>query len=130
MSTYGVMLDADPVDLAEGLARAEQIKKDLSSRERAQAALIAGGKRMTFELTREEFTGMLAEHLENVELAVETCLDNVQLRAGDIDAVLMVGGSSRIPAFQELLRRYFGREPQFSRTSTRMSPAAPPSWES
>jgi molecular chaperone DnaK len=115
LSTYGVMLDADPVDLAEALARAEQIKKDLSSRERAQAALIAGGKRMTFELTREEFTGMLAEHLENVELAVETCLDNVQLRAGDIDGVLMVGGSSRIPAFQELLRRYFGREPQFSR---------------
>ena len=96
-------------------ARAEQLKKDLSSRDRAQAALIAGGKRMTFELTREEFTGMLAEHLENVELAVETCLDNVELRPGDIDAVLMVGGSSRIPAFQELLRRYFGKEPQFSR---------------
>ena len=115
MSTYGVMLDADPVDLAEALARAEQIKKDLSSRERAQAALIAGGRRMTFELTREEFTRMLAEHLENVELAVETCLDNVQLRTGDIDAVLMVGGSSRIPAFQDLLRRYFSREPQFSR---------------
>ena len=115
MSTYGVVLDADPVDLAEALARAEQIKKDLSSRDRAQAALIAGGKRMTFELTRDEFTGMLAGHLENVELAVETCLDNVQLRIADIDAVLMVGGSSRIPAFQELLRRYFGQEPQFSR---------------
>ena len=34
MSTHGVVLDADPVDLAEALARAEQIKKDLSSRER------------------------------------------------------------------------------------------------
>jgi molecular chaperone DnaK len=115
MSTYGVMIEADPVDLAEALARAEQVKKELSSRERAQAALIAGGKRMTFELTREEFTGMLSEHLENVELAVETCLDNAEMRPGDVDAVLMVGGSSRIPAFQELLRRYFSQEPQFSR---------------
>jgi molecular chaperone DnaK len=115
MSTYGVMLDADPVDLAEALARAEQIKKDLSSREHAQTALIAGGKRMTFELTRDEFTVMLSEYLENVELAVETCLDNAQMRAGDMNAVLMVGGSSRIPAFQELLQRYFGQDPQFSR---------------
>jgi molecular chaperone DnaK len=58
---------------------------------------------------------MLSEHLENVELAVETCLDNVEMRPPDIDAVLMVGGSSRIPAFQELLRRYFGKDPMFSR---------------
>jgi molecular chaperone DnaK len=115
MRSHGVMVDADPVDLAEAYAKAEQIKKDLSSRERAQAALIVGGKRMTFELTRPEFAGMLSGHLENVELAVETCLDNVEMRAADMDAVLMVGGSSRIPAFQDLLRRYFSQEPQFSR---------------
>jgi molecular chaperone DnaK len=115
MRTHGIALDADPVDLAEALARAEQIKKELSTRERAQAALIAGGKRMTFELTRADFTGMLSEYLESVELAVETCLDNAGLRPGDMDAVLMVGGSSRIPAFQDLLRRYFGRDPQYSR---------------
>lgn len=115
MRTHGVMLDADPVDRAEALARAEQLKKELSSRDRAQTALIVGGKRMTFELTREEFARMLAEYVESVELAVETCLDNVGMSAADMDAVLMVGGSSRIPAFQELLRRYFGREPQFSR---------------
>jgi molecular chaperone DnaK len=115
MRSHGVMLDADVVDLAEAYAKAEQLKKELSSREHAQAPLIVGGKRMTFELTRTEFTSMLAEHLENVELAVETCLDNVPLRPADIDAVLMVGGSSRIPAFQDLLRRYFGKDPLFSR---------------
>lgn len=115
MRSNGVTLDADPVDLAEAYARAEQIKKELSSRERAQATLIVGGRRMTFELTRTELVGMLSEHLENVELAVETCLDNVEMRPDDVDAVLMVGGSSRIPAFQELLRRYFGQDPQFSR---------------
>ncbi len=112
---YGVMIEADPVDMAEAFARAEQLKKDLSVRERAQAALIAGGKRMMFELSRAEFESMLTEHLENVEFAVETCLDNVDMRAADMDAVLMVGGSSRIPAFQELLRRYFGKDPQFSK---------------
>ena len=46
---------------------------------------------------------------------METCLDNVPLQPADIDAVLMVGGSSRIPAFQDLLRRYFGKDPMFSR---------------
>jgi molecular chaperone DnaK len=112
---HRVMLEADPIDIAEAYARAEQLKKELSARERAQAALIVGGKRLTFELTRAEFTRMLAEHLENVEFAVETCLDNVELSAADMDAVLMVGGSSRIPAFQDLLRRYFGKDPQFSK---------------
>ena len=112
---HGVQLEADLADRAEAYARAEQLKKDLSGRERSQAALIAGGKRMTFELTRSEFAGMLSEYLESVELAVETCLDNVELGPADIDGVLMVGGSSRIPAFQDLLRRYFGQEPQFSR---------------
>jgi len=70
---------------------------------------------MTFALTRDEFNGMLGEYLENVEFAVETCLDNIGLTVKDIDAVLMVGGSSRIPAFQDLLRRYFGKDPQYSR---------------
>ena len=53
MRTHRIVLDADPVDLAEAYAKAEQVKKDLSSRDRAQAALIVGGKRMTFELTRD-----------------------------------------------------------------------------
>ncbi|MBO0820083.1 MAG: Hsp70 family protein [Nocardiopsaceae bacterium] len=114
-SEHGVRLDADPADLADAFDKAEQLKKDLSVRERGQAALIAGGKRITFPLTREEFNEMLAEHLQNVELAVEICLDNVEMTRKDIDAVLMVGGSSRIPAFQDLLRRYFDLEPQYSR---------------
>ncbi|MGH3301113.1 MAG: Hsp70 family protein [Streptosporangiaceae bacterium] len=112
---HGVSLDSDAVDLADAYMKAEHLKKELSTRDRSQATLIAGGKRMTFVLTRDEFTAMLAQHLENVELAVETCLDNVDMRAGDVDAVLMVGGSSRIPAFQDLLRRYFAKEPQYSR---------------
>jgi len=113
--THGVNIESDPADLADAYAKAEQLKKELSSRDRAQAALIAGGKRMTFLLTREEFNGMLAEHVENVEFAIETCLDNAGLTPADIDAVLMVGGSSRIPVFQNLLRRYFDKEPQYSR---------------
>lgn len=115
MRSQGVMLDADVLDRAEALAAAEKLKKELSNREQARAQLIIGGRRVTFELTREEFSRMLAEHLESVELAVETCLDNVGMSAADMDAVLMVGGSSRIPVFQDLLRRYFGQEPQFSR---------------
>lgn len=112
---HAVMLEADTVDLAEAYAKAEQLKKDLSTRDRAQAPLIVGGKRMIFELSRSDFTAMLSQHLENVEFAVETCLDNVGMHAADMDAVLMVGGSSRIPAFQDLLRRYFGKDPQFSK---------------
>jgi molecular chaperone DnaK len=112
---HGVDVYADAQDLAEALARAEQLKKELSARESAQVPLIVGGKRLTYQLERSQFEAMLAEHLESAELAVETALDNVELGAGNIDAVLMVGGSSRIPAFQAMLTRYFGYEPVFSR---------------
>jgi len=115
MREHGVDLFADSFDHSEALAAAEELKKELSSRDRASAKVIAGGKRTTFELTRAEFEGMLARHIESAELAVETALDNADLTAADMDAVLMVGGSSRIPAFQQLLERYFGKTPQYSK---------------
>ncbi|HET7014243.1 MAG TPA: Hsp70 family protein [Streptosporangiaceae bacterium] len=115
LENHGVMLEADRYDLADAFAKAEHLKKELSTRERAVAPLIVAGKRMTFELSRADFNAMLRQHLEDVEFAVETCLDNAKLGPRDMDAVLMVGGSSRIPAFQDLLKHYFGQDPQFSK---------------
>ena len=115
MSEHGVELQSDSYDLSEAYAAAEELKKELSTRDSASVKLIAGGKRSTFTLTKSEFEAMLGKHLESTELAVETALDNVNMTAADIDAVLMVGGSSRIPAFQEVLRKYFGKEPTFTK---------------
>ena len=112
---HKVALDADPEDLASAYAAAEEIKKELSSRDKSQALLIAGGKRVTFTLTRVELEALLAKYLEDVEDTVQTAMDQVDLEPGDMDAVLMVGGSSRIPMFQELITRMFGKQPQFSK---------------
>ncbi len=106
-----VDLYADPNDLAEAYQNAEDLKKDLSSRDSAEATLIVGGKRLRYSLTRVEFEAMLAEHVENTELTVETALDKAGLTAADVDEVLLVGGSSRIPAFRNMLAAYFEKEP-------------------
>lgn len=115
MSELRVDLRAEAQDLAEAYLQAEQIKIDLSSRDAVEEMVLAGGKRMVFEFSRAEFESLIAKHLENTELTVESALDTAELTKNDIDAVLLVGGSCRIPAFQAMLRNYFGKEPLLSR---------------
>lgn len=111
----GADLAGDPNDLAEALQAAEKIKKDLSSRDSAEAALIVGGGRLRYSLTRAELESLLGDHIRDTELTVESALDIAELTKDDIDEVLMVGGSSRIPAFKQMLTDYFGKEPLSSK---------------
>ncbi|MCB0973118.1 MAG: Hsp70 family protein [Actinobacteria bacterium] len=112
---HSVDLWSDPADVAEAFEKAEEIKKSLSSRDQAEAVLVVGRARMRFSLTRAEFEALIRNFVEGSELTVETVLDDAQMEATQIDTVLMVGGSSRIPAFQEMLRGYFRKDPQFSK---------------
>ncbi len=111
----GADLASDPQDLASAQEAAEEIKKELSTRDKAETALIVGGSRVRFELTRSDFEGLIAHAVEDTELTVERALDAAGLTAQDIDQVLMVGGSSRIPAFKEMLAKYFGKDPLASK---------------
>jgi len=115
-ATQGVDLEADPWTLSEAMAAAEDLKHELSDTQSATRRITAGGRPMLFTLTREELDRLLADKLQEVEDTVRyTINERAGLKPQDIDAVLMVGGSSRIPAFQRLLARISGREPKFSR---------------
>ena len=108
-------LKVNPNDYADAFRVAEELKFDLSTRQRAEATIIVGGQRMQFGLSRDEFQRMLAPHVEGTELTVESALDAAKMTRADIDVVLMVGGSSRIPAFQAMLRKYFDKTPLLSK---------------
>jgi len=95
--------------------KAEEMKKELSALEAASRSLTGSGRPLQFDLTRREFEGLLRDKLREVE---DTCMYTIEeagLKSSDLTTVLMVGGSSRIPAFQELLARVCGRRPSFSR---------------
>lgn len=63
------------------------------------------------ELTRDRFETAVAKLLTRTVMLVEQALDSIRLAPSDIDHVLLVGGSTRIPKVRELLERQFGRPP-------------------
>jgi molecular chaperone DnaK len=95
--------------------KAEDMKKELSSAESSTRTLSTGARPLPFTLTRAEFEAAIADALSDVSDTVEVTLGESGIAAGDIDTVLMVGGSSRIPAFQKVLSDLVGREPEFSK---------------
>jgi molecular chaperone DnaK len=111
----GEDLTADPYAYFDARQKAEDIKKDLSSMATAQRPLTAGRRPVMFSLSRDEFTAMISDHLRDVRDTIETTISEAGIQPSGIDTVLMVGGSSRIPAFQQLLEELVGQPLTFSK---------------
>jgi molecular chaperone DnaK len=94
---------------------AEEIKQELSTRQSATRPLPVTGKPVMFDLSREEFEGLIAAQIQLVEDAVLIAFDKAEIDGSDVDEALMVGGSSRIPAFQEMVERLTGSKPQLTK---------------
>ena len=94
------------------LRNAEECKKTLSKMPTAPFNFYEGpdGPLKT-QVTRQEFERAISSLIAQTEMRVETALDNLDLSHDDIDEVLLVGGSSRVPAVKESLKRQFGKEP-------------------
>jgi len=99
---------------------AEKAKIELSSTTETEVNLpfltadASGPKHMNVRLTRAKFEGMIAKL---VERSIEPCrkaLKDAKLRASDIDEVLLVGGSTRVPLVAQKVKEFFGKEPNRS----------------
>lgn len=99
---------------------AERIKKELSSATLAHVNLpfIAVGKNgahhMSMEITRAKFNELTTDIVDRTIIPVENALNDASLSKSDIDMVLLVGGSTRIPAVQDKVRSIMGKEPSRS----------------
>ncbi|PIE22613.1 MAG: molecular chaperone HscA [Planctomycetota bacterium] len=92
---------------------AEGIKCRLSESDRAVLEIANGdGTSFEFAMTREDFEADIASDLERTLQSVKHALRDAELKAEDIDAVVLVGGSTRIPRVRELLQQVFGQKPQ------------------
>jgi molecular chaperone DnaK len=116
---YGVDLSKKEKAVNRIRAEAEIIKQDLSTAQ-TRSINIPGlgvtpdGDPFDFEaeLTRPEFEEMIRKWLDKSLARVEAALQGAKLTKNQIDEVLLVGGSSRIPAVQRMLKNYFGKEPK------------------
>jgi len=92
---------------------AEVAKCNLSTQQIAKVVLTPpGGMPLELEVTRQQFENLISLLLLQLQIAVEQALDRAHKKPSDIQRVLLCGGSSRIPAVQEMLARFFGRRPE------------------
>jgi len=115
-SQSGLDLTADLQAEQDAYLKAEELKKELSELDSSEALISVGGKPLDFQLSRSQFEGLLKERLQAVEDITIHTMETAGTQAAEITKVLMTGGSSRIPAFQQLLARITGRQPTFSRS--------------
>jgi molecular chaperone DnaK len=110
----GIDLVQDPQALQRLAEAAERAKVELSSATTAQLNLpfitadASGPKHLNMEITRAKFEQLTQDLLERTRGPVEQALSDAKLTADDIDEVILVGGSTRMPAVQELVRRLTG----------------------
>jgi molecular chaperone DnaK len=111
----GLDIETEAWARQDAVSKAEQVKKELSAQESAATSLTGSGRPLAFELDRAAFDKLLKNYLTRVGDTTLAVLDEGGLQPSDIGTVLMVGGSSRIPAFQQTLQKAFGKPPVFSR---------------
>ena len=113
----GINLVKDPSAMSRVREEAEKAKKELSSAMTANINLpfIAmakdGPRHMDIQLTRQQFVSMTSDLVDRTVTPVENALHDAGLGKQDIDMVLLVGGSTRIPSVQDKVRNLMGKEP-------------------
>jgi molecular chaperone DnaK len=71
----------------------------------------SGPKHLNLRLSRSKFEQMVEDVLQRTMTPLKQALDDAGLKPGDIDEVVLVGGSTRIPRVQQLVKEFFGKEP-------------------
>src|ERR1700719_4478472 len=110
----GIDLRSDPQALQRLYEAAERAKVELSTTTSTQINLpfitadASGPKHLNLSLTRAKFEQLTKDLIERTRGPVEQALSDAKMTADDIDEVILVGGATRIPAVQELVRRLTG----------------------
>ena len=116
-SEEGVDLTKDPMAMQRLKEAAEKAKIELSSSSSTEINLpyitAEGGvpKHLVKTLTRSQFEQLAHSLIQACLVPCQNAIRDAKLQTSDIDEVILVGGSSRIPAVQTLVKNYFGKEP-------------------
>jgi len=113
----GIDLSADPMALQRLKEAAEKAKIELSSAQSTEVNLPfitasdAGPLHLQMSLTRSEFQKMTEDLVERTKAPFHQAIKDAGMKVGDLDHIILVGGSIRMPAIQELVRELTGKEP-------------------
>ncbi|MBQ2873549.1 MAG: molecular chaperone DnaK [Bacilli bacterium] len=113
----GVDLSSDKMAMQRVKDAAEKAKKDLSGMSSTEISLpfISQGEdgpiHLNMNLTKAKFEDLISDLVESTLEPVRKAMKDAKLSKNDIDKVLLVGGSTRIPCVQELVKKELGKEP-------------------
>ena len=116
----GIDLRKDPMALQRLKEAAEKAKMELSPTTQTNINLpfitadASGPKHLDYTLTRAEFERITKDLLDRCKKPVEQALKDAGLKMGEVDEVILVGGSTRMPAVQELVKQLTGKAPNMS----------------
>lgn len=113
----GIDLSQDKMSAQRLIEAAEKAKIELSSMSQTNINLpfitadATGPKHLDLTLSRAKFDELTADLVERTMVPTRKAMEDAGLSGGDIDKIILVGGSSRIPAVQEAIRKILGKEP-------------------
>jgi molecular chaperone DnaK len=116
----GIDLSKDPMALQRLKEAAEKAKMELSSTTQTDINLPfitadqSGPKHLNLPLTRAKFEQLVDDLIKRVIPPMELALKDAGIKPTEIDEVILVGGSTRIPKIQEIVKSFFGKEPNRS----------------
>ena len=116
----GIDLRKDPMALQRLKDAAENAKKELSSAQQTQINLpfitadASGPKHLDYTLTRAEFEKITRDLLDRCKTPVTKALKDAGLQISEVNEVILVGGSTRMPAVQDLVKQMTGKQPNMS----------------
>ncbi|TWI40098.1 molecular chaperone DnaK [Mesorhizobium tianshanense] len=113
----GIDLRSDKLALQRLKEAAEKAKIELSSTTQTEINLpfitadATGPKHLTLKLTRAKFESLVEDLVQRTIEPCKAALKDASLKAGEIDEVVLVGGMTRMPKIQEIVKQFFGKEP-------------------
>ncbi len=113
----GIDLSADKMAMQRLKEAAEKAKIELSGMQQTQINLpfitadSSGPKHLDITLTRAKFEELIGKLVEDTRVPVEQAMKDAGITAADIHKVLLVGGSTRVPCVQEMVKKITGKEP-------------------
>ena len=113
----GMDISKDPMALQRLREAAEKAKIELSSSPQTEINLpyvtadSTGPKHLVMTITKSKFDQLTQSLVDRTIKPCESALKNAKLTPSDIDEIILVGGSTRIPAVQEAVKKFFGKDP-------------------
>lgn len=108
---YGEDPSTDPEAMLAFNQESEDAKRDLSEKSQVPVSVYFKGKTLSVSLTRAEFERMTADLLHRTKDTTELVMQQAGVKAGLLDEVILVGGSTLMPVVEQMLREVTGQEP-------------------